>query len=89
MVGRRRSGGGGGGGQGSGCRVAARGGLQVTEAPRSADPAARRGAMEIGTEISRKIRVRPASAGGEQASGRLPGVTGRVGLPRLLSAGRL
>ncbi|XP_076777568.1 zinc finger CCCH domain-containing protein 14 isoform X3 [Arvicanthis niloticus] len=42
--------------RGSGCRVAARGGLQVTEAPRSADPAARRRAMEIGTEISRKIR---------------------------------
>ncbi|CAO2587093.1 Zinc finger CCCH domain-containing protein 14, partial [Lemmus lemmus] len=55
--GRRRSGGGGGGsGGGPGCRVSARGGLQVTEAPRSADPAARRGAMEIGTEISRKIR---------------------------------
>lgn len=40
--------------------------------------------MEIGTEISRKIRVRPASAGAERGGkpgpgGRLPGVTGPVG----------
>lgn len=65
--------------------MAARGGLLVTEAPRSADPAARRRAMEIGTEISRKIRVRPASAGaghGGQAVARSNGAGG-PGLPRL------
>lgn len=57
----------------------------VSEEPRIAEPAARRGAMEIGTEISRKIRVRPAlSVDGNpglsgQASARLSGVTGTVG----------
>lgn len=48
-------------------------GLWISEAPRSAEPAARRGAMEIGTEISRKIRVRPASGGGGK-----PGLSGRA-----------
>nr|BAE25851.1 unnamed protein product [Mus musculus] len=47
--------------------------------------------MEIGTEISRKIRVRPASAGaghGGQAVARSNGAGG-PGLQRLLRAGRL
>lgn len=60
-------------------------GLRGSVAPRSAEPAGRRGAMEIGTEISRKIRVRPGSGGGGksglggQAGVRLSGVTGTVG----------
>ena len=61
-------------------------------AGRRAVPAAcRRGAMEIGTEISRKIRVRPASAGEgprreagrrRAAGARSSGVTGAVGPAR-------
>lgn len=39
----------------------------------SSPPAARRGAMEIGTEISRKIRVRPAAGRGGK-----PGLGGRA-----------
>uniref|UniRef100_A0A673VBG4 Zinc finger CCCH domain-containing protein 14 n=2 Tax=Suricata suricatta TaxID=37032 RepID=A0A673VBG4_SURSU len=38
------------------CGPGAGAGLWISEAPRSAEPAAHRGAMEIGTEISRKIR---------------------------------
>lgn len=48
-------------------------GSGVSEEPRSAEFAARPGAMEIGTEISRKIRVRLASGGGGK-----PGLGGRT-----------
>ncbi|KAK1339418.1 hypothetical protein QTO34_020101, partial [Cnephaeus nilssonii] len=57
-----------------GLRAGAGSGLWLSEAPRRAEPAARRGAMEIGTEISRKIRVRPAGGGG----GGKPGLGGRA-----------
>lgn len=57
-----------------GLRAGAGSGLWLSEAPRRAELAARRGAMEIGTEISRKIRVRPAGGGG----GGKPGLGGRA-----------
>lgn len=56
-----------------GLRAGAGSALWLSEAPRRAELAARRGAMEIGTEISRKIRVRPAAGGGGK-----PGLGGRA-----------
>lgn len=43
------------------------------------EPAARRGAMEIGTEISRKIRVRREGPGVTGAGATGAGATGRLG----------
>lgn len=53
--------------------VRAGSGLWLSEATCRAGLIARPGAMEIGTEISRKIRVRPASGGGGK-----PGLGGRA-----------
>lgn len=56
-----------------GCGLGAGLRLPVSGALRGAESTAGPGAMEIGTEISRKIRVRPASGGGGK-----PGLGGRA-----------